>query len=47
MRESNYWLRIIKEIKEAESELKILLNESIELKKILGSLSSKSKKRNN
>ena len=47
MRESNYWLRIIKKIKDSESELNILINESLELKKILGSISSKSIKRNN
>ena len=47
MRESNYWLRIIEAVKESESELKFLLKESLELKKILGSISSKSKKRNN
>jgi len=45
MRETNYWLRIIIEINESESELKSLHSESIELKKILGSISSKSKKR--
>ena len=47
MRESNYWLRIIKEIKAEEDEVVSLLNESLELMKILGSISSKSSKRNN
>ncbi len=46
MRESNYWLRIIIEIKEPDKELELLVKESLELKKILGSISSKSKKRN-
>lgn len=47
MRESNYWLRILKEIKTEDDEIVNLLNESLELKKILGSISSKSSKRNN
>ncbi len=47
IREANYWIRIIKEIKNNDPDLEILLNESIELKKILGSISSKSIKRNN
>ena len=47
MRESNYWLRILKEIKTEDDEIVDLLNESLELKKILGSISSKSSKRNN
>lgn len=42
MRESNYWLRIIKEVKESDTELDFLLKESIELKNILGSINSKS-----
>jgi len=46
MRESNYWLRIIKDIKDVDNELQFLLNESLELKKILGSISSKSPRRN-
>jgi len=46
MRESSYWLRIINEIKVPDSELKYLLKESSELKNILGSISSKSLKRN-
>ncbi len=45
MRESNYWLRIIEAVKESESELKLLIKESLELKKILGSISSKSTRR--
>jgi four helix bundle protein len=46
MRESNYWLRVILEIKEPDKELHLLVNESLELKKILGAISSKSTKRN-
>jgi len=43
MRESNYWLRITKRtvIEINESELEYLVNESAELKKILGSISQK------
>ncbi len=44
MRESNYWLRILREIEieEQESvELKCLINESDELKRILGSIAKK------
>ncbi len=40
MRESNYWLRIIKAINVNE-EINFLLKESIELMKILGAISSK------
>lgn len=46
MRESNYWLRIIKAIDENSndySELFLLIQESEELKKILGSIVTKSK----
>ncbi|MCK9207881.1 MAG: four helix bundle protein [Salinivirgaceae bacterium] len=46
MRETNYWLRIIKEIKidkTEDEELLWLLNESVELKNILGSIVVKSK----
>jgi four helix bundle protein len=45
MRESNYWLRIIKStVKEVNpSELDYLINESGELKKILGSIVQKSR----
>jgi len=46
MRESNYWLRIINEIHEEDGELNYLLNESEELKKILGAIYSKSSKNN-
>lgn len=41
MRESSYWLRILKSIDGSEEELVYLLNESEELKKILGSITSK------
>jgi hypothetical protein len=40
-------LRILKEIIEENNELDKLLKESIELKKILGSIYSKSSKKNN
>jgi len=45
MRESNYWLRIIKRtIKDINAnELDYLVNESSELKKILGSIVQKSR----
>ena len=46
MRESNYWLRIINEIHDEDGELNYLLNESEELKKILGAIYSKSSKNN-
>ncbi len=45
MRESNYWIRIINEISEVDNELKYLLKESEELKRILGSVYSKSAKK--
>ena len=43
MRESNYWLRIIRRtVKEVNhTELEYLINESTELKKILGSIVQK------
>lgn len=41
MRESNYWLRIIKEITKSDVKLVQLISESDELKKILKSISSK------
>ena len=45
MRESNYWLRILNRIKDNENdELEYLVKESEELKKILGSISSKNRK---
>lgn len=46
MRESNYWLRIITAIKEFDSmndDLKSLLQESHELKNILGSIAQKTR----
>ena len=45
MRESNYWLRLIREVADKEyntKELEWLINESEELKKILGSIVQKS-----
>ncbi len=46
MRESNYWLRIIDRIIEKENkELKELISESNELKKILGSIVQKTRKK--
>ena len=47
MRETNYWLRIIRKLKATDDEIELLLKESNELMKILGSISSKSVKRNN
>ena len=44
MRESNYWLKILKGINEnieLVEEIEVLLHESEELKKILGSIASK------
>ena len=41
MRESNYWLRILKELYLEKSEIIRLTNESFELKNILGSISQK------
>ena len=41
MRESNYWLRLIEAIEPVDDDLKSLLNESTQLKNILGSISSK------
>jgi hypothetical protein len=50
MRESNYWLRIINETVELKEdkfqELIYLINESAELKLILGSIIVKSKSNN-
>ena len=46
MRESNYWLRIIDAINDNlnnNSELQWLIKESTELKKILGSIVTRSK----
>jgi len=45
MRESNYWLKIFKALDIGDKETgKDLVNESCELKKILGSISSKTSK---
>ncbi len=45
MRESNYWLKIYKALDIGDKETgKYLVNESGELKKILGSISSKTSK---
>ena len=41
MRESNYWLRILKELYPKNSEIERLLKESSELKNILGTISHK------
>ena len=41
MRESNYWLRLIKEIENNSDELNNLISESNELMKILGSITNK------
>jgi four helix bundle protein len=44
MRESNYWLRVIAGIsEETDNELNFLLNESKELKLILGSIMQKTR----
>ena len=44
MREANYWLRIVNGITKNETDLTFLIKESEELKKILGSIYSKSSK---
>lgn len=44
MRESSYWLKIIERIYPSDKELDQLKKESEELKKILGSISSKFKR---
>jgi four helix bundle protein len=41
MRESNYWLRILKELYPDNKEIIKLVKESVELKNILGSIHSK------
>ena len=41
MREANYWLRILSELDGHQNKIKLLISESEELKKILGSISSK------
>lgn len=46
MREANYWLRLLKEVNEdpkINDNINILINESEELKKILGSIVNKRK----
>ena len=43
MRESNYWFRILNEIIEPDSELLWLIQESKELKNILGSIVQKTR----
>ena len=44
IRESNYWLRILKEITAVDQELNCLLKESSELKNILGAINARNKK---
>ena len=41
IREANYWLRILKELYQNNSEIERLVKESFELKNILGSISYK------
>ncbi len=41
MRESNYWLRIIEAVYQKNDEVYAFIQESVELKSILGSISSK------
>jgi len=41
MRETNYWLRILKEVLPDSDQLNKCLNESAELKKILGAICTK------
>lgn len=44
MRETNYWLRILKELQLVSfDEIELLINESEELKKILGTIVFKTK----
>ncbi len=45
MRESNYWLRVIEAIYKKENKLTELINESEELKKILGTIANKTAKK--
>jgi four helix bundle protein len=45
MRESNYWLRILNELYPGNAEIDRLKKESLELKNILGSISSKVSKK--
>ncbi|MCU4177461.1 four helix bundle protein [Carboxylicivirga sp. N1Y90] len=44
IRETNYWIRIIIAVNEGDKVWKALLDESTELKKILGSIYSKTSK---
>ncbi len=44
IRESNFWLRILKELFPSDEPIRILTTESQELKLILGKISSKVKK---
>ena len=47
MRESNYWFKVIKGVldeKKSNDELEYLIQESEELKRILGSIASKTRK---
>ncbi len=46
MRESNYWLRILKALFTSDEEISRLAKESYELKNILGSISCKVSPRN-
>jgi four helix bundle protein len=46
MRESNFWLRILKELYPNNNEVSRLTNESLELKKILATISFKVSPRN-
>lgn len=45
IRESNYWLRMLEILEKKDISLNTLRNESEELKKILGAISSKTAKR--
>lgn len=45
MRESNYWLRLIEAVDPVDVNVKYLLDESTQLKNILGSISSKVSKK--
>ncbi len=48
IRESNFWLRLIKAVAEVKNEeLNYLIKESSELKKILGSIASKTRNNEN
>ena len=45
IRESNYWLRMIKELNKESDDLNNLISESEELKRILGKIVSTSRKK--